>query len=161
MAASGAVSMYHVQDKTPEAHMYKIDGLEKISFGDGELKDSYAKLNTGKDPDIVIVGCPHASLLEISTIANLLNGKKVKKSLWVCTSRMTKDLARRVGYVDIIEKAGGNVVADTCMVVAPIEEMGYQTTGVNSGKAGTYLPGFCKQKVVFASTENLLKQIIE
>jgi predicted aconitase len=74
---------------------------------------------------------------------------------------MTKDLARRVGYVDIIEKAGGNVVADTCMVVAPIEEMGYKTTGTNSGKAGAYLPGFCKQKVVFASTENLLKLIIE
>ncbi|MEA1905195.1 MAG: aconitase X, partial [Candidatus Hadarchaeota archaeon] len=51
------------------------------------------------------------------------------------------------------------VVADTCMVVSPIERMGYKTTGVNSGKAASYLPGFCKQKVVFGNLDELLKRI--
>ena len=57
-----------------------------------------------------------------------------------------------------IERAGGNIVADTCMVVSPIEKMGYKTTGVNSGKAANYLPGFCKQQVVFSNIDKLIKR---
>ena len=70
---------------------------------------------------------------------------------------MMKEAADRMGFTDIIEKAGGHIVADTCMVVSPIEEMGYKTTGVNSGKAANYLPGFCKQDVVFANINKLIE----
>ena len=59
----------------------------------------------------------------------------------------------------IIEKAGGQIVADTCMVVSPIENMGYKTTGVNSGKAASYMPGFCKQQVVFADVDSLIEKV--
>jgi len=50
-------------------------------------------------------------------------------------------------------------VADTCMVVSPIEDMGYKTTAVNSGKAANYLPGFCKQNVVFGKLDTLLEKV--
>jgi len=46
---------------------------------------------------------------------------------------------------------------DTCMVVAPIEEMGFSTVAVNSGKAAFYLPSFCKQKVVFGNIDELIR----
>lgn len=157
MAASGAVAMYHVEALTPEADLVKKDKLETITVGKKELEETYAKLNTGKDPDIVILGCPHASLKEISTLAEKLKGKRLKKPIWICTSRMMKEAADRMGFTDIIEKAGGNVVADTCMVVSPIENMGYKVTGVNSGKAANYLPGFCKQGVVFADIDKLIE----
>jgi len=42
-------------------------------------------------------------------------------------------------------------------VVSPIERMGYKTTGVNSGKAANYLPGFCKQQVVLKNLDDLLE----
>jgi predicted aconitase len=71
-----------------------------------------------------------------------------------------KETSDRMGFTDIINKAGGRIVADTCMVVSPIEDMGYNITGVNSGKAANYLPGFCKQKVVFSNIDNLLEEII-
>jgi len=122
------------------------------------LEDAYQKLNTGEKPDIVIFGCPHASLQEIGRLASELEGKKLKRPIWICTSRMMKEVANRMGYTDRIERAGGKVVADTCMVVAPIEKMGYKTTGVNSGKAACYLPGFCKQKVVFGSMSDLVEE---
>jgi len=35
--------------------------------------------------------------------------------------------------------------------------MGFNVTGVNSGKAANYLPGFCKQKVVFANIDKLVE----
>lgn len=157
MAASGAVALYHAEGLTPEASLVKKDNLETINVGKKEIKEVYEKLNSGKEPDIVILGCPHASLREISTLADKLKGKHLKKPVWICTSRVMKEAAERMGFVEIIEKAGGSVVADTCMVVSPIEEMGYKVTGVDSGKAASYLPGFCKQEVVFADINKLIE----
>jgi len=157
MAASGAVALYHIEELTPEADLVEKKGLETIEVGKKELDDTYDKLNSGKEPDIVILGCPHASLREISTLANKLIDKHLKKPIWICTSRVMKEAADRMGFSDIIERAGGHIVADTCMVVSPIEKMGYKTTGVNSGKAANYLPGFCKQQVVFANINKLIE----
>ncbi len=159
MAASGAVALFYVEDMTPEAHLQEVGGLEKILVGDKEMKETYNSLNSGEEPDIIILGCPHASLREIQKVAETVEGKKLRKPLWVCTSRMMKEAADRMGYTALIEKAGGRIVADTCMVVSPIEDMGYGVTGCNSGKAAQYLPGFCKQKVVFADVENLVKKV--
>jgi predicted aconitase len=157
MAASGAVALYHVEGITPEAGMFGTDGLEVIDVGEKEINEAYRVLNTGADPDIIILGCPHASLKEIATLACKLEGKRLRKPLWICTSRFTKEAATRMGFTELIEKAGGKVVADTCTVVSPIERMGYRTTAVNSGKAASYLPGFCKQQVVFKRLDELLE----
>ena len=160
MAASGAVALYHIEGLTPEADLVETNRLETIKVGKNELKETYEKLNTGKKPDIIIFGCPHASIREISDLADRLYKKKLKKPVWICTSRMVKEAAERMGYNEIIAKAGGSVVADTCMVVSPIEDMGYKTTGVNSGKAANYLPGFCKQNVCFANIDDLVEEAL-
>jgi len=157
MAASGAVAIYHVENLTPEADAVKKTGLETITVKQSDINKAYEELSSGKNPDIVILGCPHASLKEISRLSNKVEGKKLKKPVWICTSRMVKEAAERMGYNDIIVNAGGNIVADTCMVVSPIEQMGYKTTGVNSGKAANYLPGFCKQKVFFNNIDKLVE----
>ncbi len=157
MAASGAVAIYHVKDLTPEADNVDKDNLEKITIDQKDIDKAYEDLSTGQEPDIVILGCPHASLKEISRLAGKVEGKKLKKPVWICTSRMVKEAAQRMGYNEIITKAGGSIVADTCMVVSPIEQMGYKTTGVNSGKAAKYLPGFCNQKVCFNNIDSLVE----
>jgi predicted aconitase len=160
MAASGAVALYYIKDLTPEANEKTINGLETISIDKCVIEETYAKLTTTEEPDIVILGCPHASLSEIEEIARTVAGKVLKKPLWVCTSRAVKHTADEMGFSKIIEAAGGKLVADTCMVVAPIEEMGFKNTGVNSGKAANYLPGFCKQNVVFNDIEKLISKLI-
>jgi hypothetical protein len=159
MAASGAVALYHIQDMTPEAHLMETKDLEKLSVSDKDVDETFSKLSTGKEPDIVILGCPHSSLKEVMTVARKLESRKLKKPLWVCTSRMVKEAANRMGFTQTIEAAGGKVVADTCMVVAPIEDMGYKTTAVNSGKAANYLPGFCKQNVIFGRLDAILERV--
>jgi hypothetical protein len=67
--------------------------------------------------DFVMLGCPHYTLKQIAEVAELLQGKKIHRDVgfWVCTSATTKTLAKKTGYVDIIEKAGGHVVVDTCI----------------------------------------------
>jgi predicted aconitase len=157
MAASGAVALYHVEGLTPEADLVNTADLEMIEVGSKEIKETYGRLSKGNDPDIIILGCPHASLREIAQVADLVNNKHLKKSLWVCTSRVMKEAADRMGFTKIIEKAGGHIVADTCMVVSPIEKMGMKTTAVDSGKAANYLPSFCKQEVVFANIRDLIE----
>jgi len=165
-AASGSVDLYHIEDVTPEAscRLISLDRIEaKVEVTRASLDDVKVRLNTGRAEalDLVTFGCPHASLEEVREIASLLQGKRIRDgvALWVCTSRAVKDLARKLGYVTTVEAAGGHVVADTCMVVAPIEEMGHTTTATNSGKAAKYLPRFCRQNVVFSSAEEIVRRV--
>jgi predicted aconitase len=158
MAASGAVALYYIENLTPEAHQMETSGLESIEVSNSDIKDVYETLNCDKEQDIAIFGCPHASLEEIAALAAELQGKTLKKPVWICTSRMMKEAANRMGFTAVIEDAGGKIVADTCMVVSPIEDMGYKVTAVNSGKAANYLPGFCKQEVVFNNIKALIKE---
>lgn len=159
MAASGAVALYHVNELTPEADLVNKDIGEKITVEQKDIDETYETLTDGDNLDIVILGCPHASLREIAVLAEKVKGKQLKKPVWICTSRMMKEASDRMGFSEIILAAGGHVVADTCMVVAPIEQMGYHQTGVNSGKAANYLPGFCKQKVMFADIDKLIEEV--
>jgi predicted aconitase len=160
MAASGAVALYHIKELTPESDLVDISNLERISIDQSDVDGIFKKLSDGASPDIVILGCPHASLREIATLAAKVKGKQLKKPVWICTSRMMKEAADRMGFSETIAQAGGHVVADTCMVVSPIEQMGFKQTGVNSGKAANYLPGFCKQKVIFSRIDDLLEEVI-
>jgi hypothetical protein len=156
MAASGAIALYYIDEITPESSLVDTKGLESITVSNRELADTYEALNTGETPDLVVFGCPHASLHEIQQLATKLAKHKLKVPVWVCTSRVTKALAGSAGLCAKIERAGGTVVADTCMVVAPVEAMGFKTIGVDSGKAANYLPAFCKQAVVFDNIDNLI-----
>ena len=123
-----------------------------------QIQETRQKLTTtDKDPDLICLGCPHASLEEIKQVASIVQGKTIKNKLWICTSVSVKATADRMGYTEIIESAGGNVVCDTCMVVAPIEEMGFEVIGVNSAKAANYVPSMCGLDVVYNDVENLIQ----
>lgn len=165
-AASGSIDLYHIEGITPEARsgLLALDQIkERMEVTRESLDELRSRLNTGnaEELDLVTFGCPHASLNEVREVATLLQGKRVRAgvTLWVCTSRAVKEMSKKLGYVDAVEAAGGHVVADTCMVVAPIEEMGHSTTATNSGKAAKYLPRFCHQHVVFESAEEIIGRI--
>lgn len=162
MAASGAVALYFVEGVTAGRDDFdEIGNLEKIEVTEEDLKEESEDLNKAEEPDLVVFGCPHSSVNEIKEIADLLQGKKIRKDLWVCTSRAVKVWADRMGYTDTIKKAGGKVFCDTCKVVCPLEDMEYERTGTNSGKAANYLPGFSEQDVVFSNKEKLIQKVIE
>ncbi len=162
MAASGAVALYHVRDKTPEAEKYigDLKNLEKIEFSDKDLKKSCEELSDCSEPDLIVIGCPHASISEIESLAKKLENKKLKKEFWVCTSKSVKTWADLMGYSDIIKNAGAKIVCDTCMVVSPLEELDFKCIGTNSGKAAKYLPGFCRKKVFFGSVDTLIEKAL-
>ena len=159
MAASGAVAMFHAGELTLEYREGYSPKASKITITEKELEETQRLLNTanGEIPDVIAVGCPHLSFEEIRSIALLLESmpahrKKNLPGLWLFTSRGVKE--RAAEYVEIIEKYG-MVIADTCMVVAPLDEL-FTTTATNSGKAAQYLPSFNSQRVVFLDIQTLL-----
>ena len=159
LASSGSVALYHVENITPEYDKNSVEEIEDIMFiSDKEIAETREALTTtDKEIDLVCLGCPHASLEEIKEVAGVVQGKTIKNKLWICTSVSVKATADRMGYTGIIEEAGGNIVCDTCMVVSPIEEMGFEVIGVNSAKAANYVPSMCGLDVVYGDVENLIQ----
>lgn len=159
MAASGSVAMFHVEGITPEAGNYDICGLETIHIGKKELDAAYAKLNVAEDIQLIALGCPHLSVKEMQDIAGFLKGKEKKRKdveIWFCTSAAIRDQCP--AEVKIMEKFGP-VLADTCMVVSPIEGV-FQRTGTNSAKAGNYLPTLCSQKTMCRDIASLMEVVM-
>lgn len=158
MAAAGSVALWHAEGCTPEAEGLDISGLEHITIGDAERKAAYDRLNTADDVQLIALGCPHLTPKEMHDIAALLKGKKKRNKdveIWFCTSEVVREQCQE--DVKVMEEFGP-VLADTCMVVAPIEGM-FQRTATNSAKAGNYLPTLCSQKVMFADVSDLLKVV--
>ncbi|MEW6036301.1 MAG: aconitase X catalytic domain-containing protein [Candidatus Micrarchaeota archaeon] len=154
MAATGSVPLFFAKGITPEWSV--AEDAEAVPFGAKELAAEKGRMDCAAKPDLVTIGCPHASLNEIREVARMVSERKPTCGFWVCTARKTKDEAVRLGYARDIEAAGGKVVADTCMVVCPLEQMGYRVTGTNSGKAAKYLPNLCRQRVAFGDIGDIL-----
>lgn len=157
MAASGAVAMFHIENMTPEASGMDTAGLETIDIGSRDIASARDSLSSGSDPDLIALGCPHLSEVEIRELVAILKGKRKKgdTEVWFCTSRAVgKRCAKEVGELERF----GKVLCDTCMIVSPIEE-NHLCTGTNSAKACTYLPTLCSQKVVCAGTVELMGMI--
>lgn len=158
MAASGSVALFHVEGVTPEASNFDVKDLEVIHIGKNELKKAYDKLNTVDDVQLIALGCPHLTVKEMKDIAALLKDKKKKNrdvEIWFCTSSAVREQCP--DEVRIMERFGP-VIADTCMVVSPIEGV-FQRTGTDSAKAGNYLPTLCSQRVMCRDISSLLKVV--
>lgn len=162
MATSGGQAIYHIKDITPESKDFKEDKLkEKITVERYELNKTKESLSQELDPDIVFIGCPHCNIEEIEEISKISRETRLVRKLYVCTSRHVWKTANSKGYIDEIEKAGGRVVKDTCMVVTPLERMGISRVLTNSSKAANYLPTLCKSKVYLRDLKGCMKYAID
>jgi predicted aconitase len=119
--------------------------VESVVIGEKELKESWAKLHTANrnEVDLVAIGCPHCTLLEIKKIASLLEDRTLANHvrLLIGASIPIVTLARREGYGDTIEKAGG-VFTEAC--VGPMNPAVFlgdtpRTVATNSARAAHYI----------------------
>ncbi|AFL94380.1 hypothetical protein CL1_0165 [Thermococcus cleftensis] len=159
MAASGSVALYHVEGETPEYRDAVTDKLETITVEESDVKAvREAFSDDWGDIDIILVGCPHASLAEIKEIAELLKmrGRPLKIPLFITASRAVKALADSLGYTETIERYNGRIIADSCLVVSPIKGW-YRGIATNSGKSAFYFRSF-GFKVRLDDAEKLIKE---
>jgi predicted aconitase len=140
LATSGGVALWHGDGITPEAEKIKphLKEVEKVTVTENDLKQAREKFTCEVADPVTCIGCPHCSIHEVGEVAKLCKGKELAKKLWVFTSRGVYAAAERKGYVGQIEGAGGKVFVDTCMVVAPLKEMGWKEVALNSFKGAQY-----------------------
>ena len=122
--------------KNPDKTNYQAE----IDFNYEDLQKRYSELAPKTKVDLVTIGCPQASIEEIERTAELVDGKKIpEKRLWVFTSAINFDKAKKEGYVDIIESAGGMVLRETCPEVVHYNHDKVKHILTNSMKAEHYL----------------------
>jgi predicted aconitase len=169
-ASSGGVEMYHIVGFTPEAHsLDQAFGRKKpvitVTYDKAARKRAYENINSmahETQVDFVVLGCPHYSIEQLWELCRLLEGKKIKDSmnLWVFTPRALKELADRNGYTEIIRKAGGVLMTDTCPALGQVLPKGTSVVATDSAKQAHYLPAIMGVQTWFGSTKECVDAAI-
>ena len=130
MASYGSVPLFHIVGITPECH--KIGDVGGLGLGikkvtneaTHHLKQSFTAL--GDKVDVVVFAAPQLSIIEMSELAELCNGRQrsSKTDLIVCTSAQVYADAVSMGYVAKIETFGGRVLVGTCFYQQYAREIG-------------------------------------
>ena len=113
---------------------------EKVDFGKEEMNNIFDELNTTESGDIITLGSPQLGLDELSDLSSMLKGRAFTKNCMIFCPRAIQNQARKLGYTNEIEKAGGEILSDCCTCLTPLinkDETDAVTT--NSVKAAYYL----------------------
>lgn len=173
MPTSGSVTLCHIVGTTPEAPTPEAAlGDEKaehvIRVGEREMKQTWERLNLWDDPVVehVAFGCPHATIDEIGRIAALVEGKKLKASMLIGASAPVEALARRQGWAEIIEKAGGHFQSVCPSITNPFTRSDIagvnqaKSAATNSARSAHYLATVSGVKVFFGTEEECVDAAI-
>ena len=168
LASSGSVALFHAVGVTPEAATVESafggKKYETLEITDREIMEGVEKLTSAKDRkvDYVAIGCPHCSLNQLKELATLLQGQRVNKetTLWVHTNVGMKYLAKQLGYVQVIEEAGGVVTQDLCTILGNPEALGFKTLATDSPKMAFYAPGSNGFRVWYGSVEQCIEAAV-
>lgn len=157
LASSGGIALYHMEGFTPEAPTAEAvlgEEYQVVEFGEAQYQTVVEKFTMDIPADLIVIGCPHCSILELKQIAELLENKKIKQDMWICVSKQVKALGDRMGYSSIIEDAGATFILDTCPVLCPTSDKGYKAVATNSGKMAHYVRGLWNVKSALMQIED-------
>ena len=116
-----------------------------LEFTEQDLAQRYQDLAPQGQVDLVVIGCPQASIEEIRRTASAVRsyaemGAKIPNNrLWLFTSGENYQLAADDGSIDLLEDAGVVILQDTCPEVTPYNREHYNHLLTNSLKAEHYL----------------------
>ena len=118
---AGNVAIYHILGVTPEAQTYEdaFQGqkpTQVVTVTDDDLAEMQERLSDPKGKiDFALYGCPHFSIRQIHDVVQLVKGQKLAVPLYIMCSTATKDLAEKMGFLEILHAAGGELTDQTCM----------------------------------------------
>jgi len=159
MASFGSVAMFHLVGVTPEAPRVEdtFNGAppKAIRIGDLEVRQFLARYAQGGDAvDVVVFSAPQLSLLEMQTLAGLLDGRRATIPLLAITSPQVKPDADRMGLTRCIESSGAMVLSGMCFYQSYAREMaeanGWKRLATNSAKLTNILGGYGYRPVLLS-----------
>ena len=130
MASYGSVPLFHIVGITPECN--KLEDVGGLGLGIKKitnetirnLKEPFTAV--GDPVDVVVFAAPQLSIIEMSELAKLCDGRQRSKKtdVIVCTSAQVYVDAVSMGYVAKIETFGGRVLVGTCFYQQYAREIG-------------------------------------
>ena len=143
-AANYGCPMLWADGITPDAP--DVDEFQgELTFTDESLELRYRELSPKGEVDLVVIGCPQASVGEARETAAAVRARMElgeaipDQRLWLFMSSHNYDLISLDGTLDILEEAGALVLRDTCPEVTPYNRSKYNHLLTNSLKAEHYL----------------------
>jgi cis-L-3-hydroxyproline dehydratase len=140
LATAGSVAMYHIVGITPEAPTLEaafggnaVKAHVKITDADLDCVREQFRGETGPI-EFAMLGCPHLTIRQVGEIAAQVGGQRFAVDTWILVSSLTLELAERMGYLGVIHRAGGHVIADTCMDVPGCWDIYYDRPGVTESQ---------------------------
>ncbi|NNF79479.1 MAG: DUF521 domain-containing protein, partial [Rhizobiales bacterium] len=168
-AASGGVALFHAVGVTPEAPDLEtaLGGQDpvRVEVVDMEtLRKARDDLSTAAPGplDMVALGTPHFSFTEFARLADFMKGQNVASGLtmYVSTSRHIRELAAQKGWVEDLERAGVQIIVDTCTYFTPAVRGATGRVMTNSAKWAYYAPGMLPVEVCFGSLEDCVRSAV-
>ena len=169
VASSGAVALFHIVGVTPEAPTLEaaFQGRQPVQVVDvtmDTLRQARRELTTaeGNRLDMVVLGSPHFSLAEFRQLAPLLADRHTHPNVQflVTSSRGMVLLARQAGYLDPLERFGGKVTVDTCILASPMLPPEVTLLMTNSAKYAYYAPGLLGTHITFGSLADCVRSAV-
>ena len=151
LASYGSVALFHMAGITPEAHTPTdviAPGLPvKARIGAADIEAFQAAYRAKVDTvDVVVFSAPQLSLLEMRTLAGMLDGRHAIVPLLVVTSPQVKPEADRMGLTARMEAAGAMVLSGMCFYQSYAREMAeanqWRNLATNSAKLTNILGGY-------------------
>jgi hypothetical protein len=131
MASFGSVPLFHLVGVTPEAPRLEAvcdpNLLHPETVTESDFDAFFARYGgKGEKVDVVVFSAPQLSLLEMQSLAELLDERKIHPdtSLLAVTSPVVAADARRLGLVERIEASGALVLEGMCFYQSYAREMG-------------------------------------
>jgi predicted aconitase len=148
MASYGSTALFHMPGVTPEPAGWAGARPEPVTIGQAEIGAFVASGATGDKVDVVVFAAPQLSLIEMSAVADALDGRQVHAdtTLLVATSPEIKHAADRMGLTGRIEAAGAVVAAGICFYQSYAGELaeanGWRRLMTNSAKLVNIIGGY-------------------
>ena len=104
--------------KPPSAESFEGE----LVFSESDLQLRYQQLAPKGIVDLVVIGCPQASVGEVRTAASFVRSRMElgetipNQRLWIFTSGHNYEILESDGTIDILEEAGALVLKDTCPI---------------------------------------------
>ena len=162
-ASTGAVGLFHIAGVTPEAPTVEAacGGAPEteVMLTPEMVRQTRDRLSTvtGEGIDAVAVGSPHFSRDEFAALAALAGGRNFAIPFYVCTGRDVLSALEGTAILATLGAAGVSIVADTCVVVAPILPEAGGVLMTNSAKFAHYGPANTGFDVVYGSLSDCVE----
>lgn len=175
MNSSAAVAHFHIAGLTPEAPSVAaaLGGKapeETFVFDEAARRETEAKLcsASGERLDMVVLGCPHVSLLQVQEIVSLLGGRRIAPGVvfQILTSDAIKAVCDRQGYTESLEGAGAMLLSRTCPTCYPLGEAisgarDIRSLATDSSKMAHYIAADSgRMPVYYGSTEECVEAAV-